>query len=117
MKILDDGADDFGAHEFAVELVTGDEADGAQLRKLWESAPDKGDYGIPHALVRCEGGKVDTARTCGPPLSASTRRPTTAGAGRWMHWRPTCCTSCAGSRCSTAVTRRPMTLPGRHHRP
>lgn len=61
MKILDDGPDGADAHEFAVELATGDEPDGAQVRALWASAPDKGDYGIPHALVRCQAGKADTA--------------------------------------------------------
>ena len=47
MKILDDAADR-GAHEFAVELETGGEPDGAA-------------HGAPHVLVRCEGGKADPA--------------------------------------------------------
>ena len=61
MKILDDGPADAGAHAFAVELETGGEADGAQVRELWESAPRGSDHGVPHAIVRCEGGKVDAA--------------------------------------------------------
>ena len=61
MEILDDGPADAGAHEFAVELETGDEADGAQVREQWTSAPDNADHGVPHALVRCAGGKADTA--------------------------------------------------------
>ena len=61
MKILDDGPADTGAHAFAVELETGDEADDAQVRKLWESAPAGADCGVPHAIVRCEGGKADAA--------------------------------------------------------
>ena len=61
MKILDDGPADAGAHAFAVELETGDEADGARARERWESAPDSAEHGVPHAIVRCEGGKADTA--------------------------------------------------------
>ena len=61
MKILDDGPADAGAHAFAVELETGGEPDGAQVRELWESAPDNAEHGVPHAIVRCEGGKADTA--------------------------------------------------------
>ena len=61
MKILDDGPADAGAHEFAVELETGDGADGAQVREQWTSAPDNAEHGVPHALVRCAGGKADTA--------------------------------------------------------
>ena len=29
------------------------------MQKLWESAPDKGGYGVPYALVRSEGGRID----------------------------------------------------------
>ena len=47
MKILDDSPGDAGAHAFAVELETGDEPDGAQVRELWASAADKGEYGVP----------------------------------------------------------------------
>ena len=61
MKILDDGPADAGAHAFAVELETGDEADGAQVREQWTSAPDNAEHGVPHALVRCAGGRADTA--------------------------------------------------------
>ena len=61
MKILEDTAAEAGAHEFAVELETGDEADGAQVRESWESGPDSTGLGVPHAIVRCEGGKADTA--------------------------------------------------------
>ena len=57
MRILDDGPADAGAHEFAVEL----QPDDAQARERWESAADKGEHGVPHATVRCEGGKVDPA--------------------------------------------------------
>ncbi len=60
MRILDDAAE-AGAHEFAVELETRDEPDGERVRELWESAPDDVAHGVPHALVRCEGGKVPTA--------------------------------------------------------
>ena len=37
------------------------EPDDAQARERWESAADKGEYGVPHAMVRCEGGKIDPA--------------------------------------------------------
>ena len=55
MRILEDGSDE-EAHEFVVELEIVD-ARGSALRELWESALDKGDYGGPYAIVRCEGGK------------------------------------------------------------
>ena len=61
MRILDDGPADAGAHTFTVELDTRDEPDAEQVQELWESAPDTGTYGGPHAIVRAEGGKVDTA--------------------------------------------------------
>ena len=61
MKILDDGRSDNGAHEFTVEMETGDEPDGAKVRELWKSATDGGDYGVAHAVVRAEGGKADAA--------------------------------------------------------
>ena len=61
MKILDDGPADASAHAFAVELETGDEPDGAEVRELWASATDTGEYGVPHAIVRCGGGKADLA--------------------------------------------------------
>ena len=61
MRILEDGADGAGAHEFAVEMETGDEPGGAQVRKLWELAPASARHGLPHAIVRCGGGKADTA--------------------------------------------------------
>ena len=61
MKILDDGPAESGAHAFAVELETGGEPDGAQVRELWASAPDSAEHGVPHAIVRCEGGKADPA--------------------------------------------------------
>ena len=57
MRILDDGPADAGAHEFAVEL----DPDDAQAGERWESAADKGEYGVPHAMVRCEGRKIDPA--------------------------------------------------------
>ena len=68
MRILEDGSDDHEAHEFVVELEIDDAHDGS-LRELWESAPDKGDYGGPYAMVRCEGGKVAPSA-----LRASLRR-------------------------------------------
>ncbi len=58
MRILEDGPD-AGAHEFAVELEIED--DGGALRWLWESAEDRGGYGVPYALVRCEGGRIGTS--------------------------------------------------------
>ena len=36
------------------------ERPGAEVRARWESAPDDAARGVPHALVRCEGGKVAT---------------------------------------------------------
>lgn len=57
MRILDDGPAGAGAHEFAVEL----QPDDAQARERWQSAADKGGYGVPHATVRCEDGKIDPA--------------------------------------------------------
>ena len=76
MRILDDGPAGAGAHEFAVELRPHDE----QARELWESAADRGDYVVPHAMVRCEDGKIDPA-----PLRASLGRFNgTSGDGwRW----------------------------------
>ena len=76
MRILDDGPDGAGAHEFAVRLEI-DERSGAQ-RQLWESAPDKGEYGGPHALVRCEGGRIAASA-----LRASLRRFNEPPDDRW----------------------------------
>lgn len=42
-------------------LKTGDEPDDAQVREMWKAAPDHVADGVPHGLVRCEGGKVETA--------------------------------------------------------
>ena len=61
MKILDDTPAVAGAHEFAVELETGGERDAKRVRELWESAPDSAEFGVPHAIVRCGGGKADIA--------------------------------------------------------
>ena len=58
MRILDEAAE-AGAREFAVELETGGEPDGARLRDRWRAAPDGAAHGVPHALVRCGGGKVE----------------------------------------------------------
>ena len=77
MRILDDGPADAGAHEFAVELEPDDEA-----RERWESAADKGEHGVPHATVRCEGGKVDPAA-----LRASLERFNEAPDDGWR-WTP-----------------------------
>ena len=60
MKLLDDVVE-AGTYEFAVELETADEPDGERVRELWESAPSHVAHGVPHALVRCEGGKVEAA--------------------------------------------------------
>ena len=57
MRILDDSPAGADAHEFAVEL----QPDDAQARERWKSAADKGEHGVPHATVRCEGGKVGPA--------------------------------------------------------
>ncbi len=78
MKILDDGPADAGAYAFAVETETGDEPDGAQVRELWESAPAGADYGVPHAIVGCEGGKADAA-----DVRAALRRFNEAPADGW----------------------------------
>ena len=67
MRILEDGPDEAGAHAFAVELDIDD--GNAALRGLWESAADRGEYGVPYAMVRCEGGRVGTSA-----LRASLRR-------------------------------------------
>ena len=67
MRILEDGPDGAGAHAFAVELEIDDE--GAALRRLWDSAPDRSEYGVPYAMVRCEGGRIGTSA-----LRASLRR-------------------------------------------
>ena len=77
MRILDDGPDGAGAHEFAVELGMDDAHGGAQ-RWLWESAPNKGEYGVPHALVRCEGGRIPASA-----LRASLRRFNEPPDDRW----------------------------------
>ena len=78
MKILDDAAAEGGAHEFAVELEIGDEPDGARVRELWEYCPEDLDHGVPHALVRCEGGKVETA-----DVRAALERFNAASDGGW----------------------------------
>ena len=59
IKILDDAPLDDDAHEFTVELEV-DDADGGIARRLWESAPDRDGLRRPHALVRSEGGRIDT---------------------------------------------------------
>lgn len=56
MRILDDGPEGAEAHGFAVEMAIED-GDGA-LRDLWDGAPDKGAYGVPYVLVRCEGREI-----------------------------------------------------------
>ena len=58
MKILEDAAGP-GAREFTVELETGGEPDGAQVRARWRAAPDGAAHGVPHVLVRCGSGKVE----------------------------------------------------------
>ena len=78
MRILDDGPAEAGAHEFAVEL----RIDDAGLRERWESAADKGEYGVPHATVRCEGGKIDPGA-----LRASLQRFNEAPDDGWR-WTP-----------------------------
>ena len=57
MRILDERPESAGAREFAVEL----RIDDARLRERWESAKDRGEHGVPHATVRCEGGGIDAA--------------------------------------------------------
>ena len=59
MRILDDAAAEAGAHEVAVQLETEGEPDGARVRGRRNAAPDDAAHGVPHALVRCEGGKAD----------------------------------------------------------
>ena len=59
MRILDDGPDGAGAHEFAVQLEI-DDGSGAQ-RRLWESAPDKGEYG-GHVAVEGPGRAIADGR-------------------------------------------------------
>ena len=76
MKIIEDEGDD-EAHAFAVGLEI-DDAPGGALRELWESAPDKGEYGGPHAIVRCAGGKVAPST-----LRASLRRFNEPPDDRW----------------------------------
>ena len=79
MKILDDGAEEAGAHAFVVELAI-DDGHGGAPRELWKTAPDEGDYGGPYARVRVQGGKVETSA-----LRASLQRfnePPDDG-GRW----------------------------------
>ena len=61
MRILDDAAAEAGAREFAVELETEGEPDGARVRERWRAAPDDAAHGVPHVLVRCGGGKADAA--------------------------------------------------------
>lgn len=61
MNILDDAPLDAATHAFAVELEIDNERDGDLVRELWETAPDKGDYGVPYAMVLCRDGKTETA--------------------------------------------------------
>ena len=78
---------------------------GAHLRESWEPAPDSAEHGVPHAIVRCEGGKAATAH-----VRAALERFNEAPEDGWLR---TSCTNCVGSRCSTAATRR---LPMRRMR-
>ena len=59
MKILDDAPVTDTGQAFAVELEIG--AEEAHVRDLWETAPDKGEYGVPYALALQEGGKIEAA--------------------------------------------------------
>ena len=116
MKILDDGPADAGAHAFAVELETGDEPDGAQVRELWESAPDGGDYGVPHAVVRCERGKADVT-----DVRAALRRFNEAPEDGWR-WTVDALAShllheLCGIALMDAATPCPAALRMRPHRP
>ncbi len=57
-NILDDAPLDAATHTFAVEPEIDDEKDGDLMRELWETAPDKGDYGAPYAMVLCRYGRI-----------------------------------------------------------
>ena len=61
MNILEDAPLGDDAHYFAVELKVTDEPEDALLRELWESAPDKGQFGVPHAAAICERDKTETS--------------------------------------------------------
>lgn len=76
MRILEDGPEGLDGHGFAVELEI-DDGDGA-LRELWESAPDRGEYGVPYALVRCEAGGIGASA-----VRASLRRFNEASDDGW----------------------------------
>ena len=59
MKILEEAPLGDDAHYFAVELKVSDDPEDARLRELWESAPDKGEFGVPHAAVICEADMTE----------------------------------------------------------
>ena len=80
MRILDEAAEATGAHEFAVEMDTVGEPDGAQVRELWRSAPHHAGHGVPHALVRCEDGKIELG-----DVRAALERFNASGDDGW-HW-------------------------------
>ena len=61
MRILDEAAE-AGAREFAVELETDGEPDGAQVLERWRAAPEGAAHGVPHVLVRCGDGGADAGQ-------------------------------------------------------
>jgi len=61
LKILEESAVGTDAHGFAVELKITEEPEEWLLRELWESASDKGNFGVPYAMVMSEGNKVDVS--------------------------------------------------------
>ena len=61
MRILDDTSPGGDSRAFAVEMELGDQSGDAALREQWASAAGKGEYGVPHALVLFERGKVETS--------------------------------------------------------
>ena len=90
INILDDAPLDATTHAFAVELVIDDEADGDLVRELWETAPDKGDYGVPYAMVLCKDGRTGTAALRASLDGSTSRRRTAGSSGRRRRWRRTC---------------------------
>ena len=61
MKIFEEAPLGAGARYFAVELEITDDPEDAGSLQLWESATDKGKFGVPHAGVICETEKAKTS--------------------------------------------------------
>lgn len=105
MRILDDTSPGGDSRAFAVEMELGDQSGDAALREQWASAPGRGGYGVPHALVLFEDGKVEPS-LLRSALARFNEPPDDGWKWTVEGWPCTCFTTCAGSRWRTAAPRR-----------